>query len=63
MGKGFNLSNLQALLLFVQSFYETFERYTSRMPGQDPLERVHATPGYPRTITGGLTIRLFPKAR
>ncbi|MEQ1885550.1 MAG: TonB-dependent receptor [Bryobacteraceae bacterium] len=46
-----------------KTFFETFERYTSRLPGQDPLERVHGTPGYPRTIMGGITIRLFPKAR
>ena len=48
--------------LFDKSYYETFERYTSRLPGEHPLERVHGTPGYPRTIIGGITIRLFPKA-
>lgn len=49
--------------IFNKSFYETYERYTSRLPGEDPLERVHGTPGYPRTITGGVTIRLSPKSR
>jgi hypothetical protein len=29
--------------------------------GADPLERVHGTPGYPRTVVGGITFRLFPK--
>lgn len=48
--------------LFDRSFYETFERYTSRLRGETPIERVHGTPGYPRTIIGGVTIRLFPKA-
>jgi hypothetical protein len=49
--------------MFDKAFYETFERYTSRLAGEDPLERVHGTPGYPRTIIGGVTIRLFPKVR
>ncbi len=49
--------------LFDKRFYETHERYTSRLLGEDPLERVHATTGYPRTIIAGLTIHLFPKAR
>ena len=49
--------------MFNKTFYETYERYTSRLPGEDPLERVHATTGYPRTMIGGLTIHLFPKGR
>lgn len=46
-----------------KSFFETFERYTSQLRGEAPMERVHGTPGYPRTIMGGITIRLFPKAQ
>jgi outer membrane receptor protein involved in Fe transport len=47
--------------IFNKSYFETFELYTSRLRGQLPLERVHGTPGYPRTIVGGLTFRLLPK--
>lgn len=49
--------------LLDKSFYETFEMYTSALRGQDPLERVHGTPGYPRTVMVGVTIHLFPKAQ
>jgi outer membrane cobalamin receptor len=44
-----------------KSYFETYERYTSRLPGQDAMERAHGTTGYPRTFIGGVTIRLFPK--
>jgi outer membrane receptor protein involved in Fe transport len=44
-------------------YYETFEMYTSQLRGQRPIERVHGTAGYPRTIMAGVTIRLFAKAR
>ncbi len=47
--------------VFDRRYYETFERYTSRLRGQLPLERVHGTPGYPRTIAGGVTLRLGSK--
>lgn len=47
--------------IFNRSYFETFEKYTSRLRGQSPLERVHGTPGYPRTIVAGVTFRLFPK--
>jgi outer membrane receptor protein involved in Fe transport len=49
--------------LFDKFYYETFEMYTSALKGQSPLERVHGTPGYPRTVMAGVTIHLFPKAR
>ncbi len=55
--------NFSADNIFDKSYFETFEMYTSRLKGQDPLERVHGTPGYGRTIIAGVTIRLFPKAR
>jgi outer membrane receptor protein involved in Fe transport len=47
--------------LFDRSYYETQNHFESRLPGQDPRSRIHATPGYPRTITAGLTFRLFGK--
>jgi hypothetical protein len=28
-----------------------------------PVERFHATPGYPVTVVGGVTLRLNPKNR
>jgi len=52
----FSLDNL-----FDKSYYETMALYESRLPGEDPVERIHATTGYPRTVTGGLTIHLFRK--
>ena len=47
--------------LFNKSYYETLAMYESRLPGEDPQERIHATTGYPRTVIGGVTIHLFPK--
>jgi outer membrane receptor protein involved in Fe transport len=47
--------------LFNKSYYETMALYESRLQGEDPVERIHATTGYPRTVTGGVTIHLFPK--
>jgi hypothetical protein len=44
-----------------RSYWETQNYYESRLPGQDPGTRVHATPGYPRTFMVGLTFRLFGK--
>jgi hypothetical protein len=55
--------NFAADNLLNKFFYETFEMYTSALKGQSPMERVHGTPGYPRTIMAGVTIHLFPKAR
>jgi outer membrane receptor protein involved in Fe transport len=53
--------NFAADNLLDKFYYETFEMYTSRLKDQEPLERVHGTPGYPRTIMAGVTVRLFPK--
>lgn len=47
--------------IFNKSYYETLAYYESRLQGQEPLERIHATTGYPLTVIGGVTIRLFPK--
>jgi outer membrane receptor protein involved in Fe transport len=49
--------------LFDKSYYETLALYESRLPGEEPVERIHATTGYPRTVIGGVTIHLFPKDR
>ena len=43
-------------------YFETQNYFESRIqPGVDPAERIHATPGYPRTVTLGLTFRLGAK--
>ena len=53
--------NLSVDNLLDRNYYETQNYFESRLPGQDALSRIHATPGYPRTITAGLTFRLFGK--
>ncbi len=55
--------NFAADNLLDKQYYETFEMYTSALKGQEPLERVHGTPGYGRTIMAGVTIHLFPKGQ
>jgi hypothetical protein len=47
--------------LFDRFHWETQNYFTSRLPGQEPLDRVHATPGYGRTITAGVTFRIGGK--
>lgn len=43
-------------------FFETQNVYESRVaPGAPLVERIHVTPGYPVTLTMGLTFRLFGK--
>lgn len=44
-----------------RSYWETQNYYESRLPGQDPLSRIHATPGYSRTVMAGLTFRGWGK--
>jgi hypothetical protein len=42
-----------------KSYYETQNYFESRATPLAPaIERIHATPGYPRTVTVGLTLRL-----
>ncbi len=54
--------NLSVDNIFDKSYYETFQQYTSRATPTGPeIERVHGTPGYPITVVGGVTVRLFPK--
>ncbi|HEX9918914.1 MAG TPA: TonB-dependent receptor, partial [Pyrinomonadaceae bacterium] len=43
-------------------YFETQNYFTSRLsPGAPTVERIHATPGYPLTMTLGLTFRLWAK--
>jgi outer membrane receptor protein involved in Fe transport len=44
-----------------RSYFETQNYFESRLHGQEPISRIHATPGYPRTITAGLTFRFAGK--
>jgi outer membrane receptor protein involved in Fe transport len=54
--------NLSIDNIFDKQYFETFNSYTSRTaPGLAEVERQHGTPGYPITVVGGVTIRLFPK--
>lgn len=43
-------------------YYETQNYFESRLrPGDPVMARIHGTPGYPITVTLGLTFHLFPK--
>ncbi len=53
--------NFSADNLFNKFYFETMQMYTSRLQGQDPLERVHGTPGYPRMIMAGVTLKFGGK--
>lgn len=53
--------NLTVDNLLNRSYWETQNYYESRLPGQDALARIHATPGYPRTVMAGMTVRFFGK--
>ncbi len=44
-----------------RDYYETQNYFESRLPGQDALSRIHATPGYPITVMAGFTFRLRGK--
>jgi outer membrane receptor protein involved in Fe transport len=48
-----NLTNRQ--------YYETQNYFISRLAGEPPMARIHGTPGYPLTVTAGITFRLFGK--
>lgn len=47
--------------IFDRDYWETQNYFESRLAGQPPRWRVHATPGYGRTIAVGLTIKLGGK--
>lgn len=53
--------NFSADNVFNKTYFETMQLYTSRLAGQNPLERVHGTTGYPRTIMAGVTIKFGHK--
>ncbi|MBC7929243.1 MAG: TonB-dependent receptor [Rubrivivax sp.] len=54
--------NLAIDNLFNKRYFETQNFFESRVrPGDDPAERIHATPGYPFGVTIGLTFRFFGK--
>jgi hypothetical protein len=53
--------NLTVDNMLNRSYWETQNRYESRLAGQAPLARIHATPGYPLTVMAGVTVRMFEK--
>jgi hypothetical protein len=53
--------NLTVDNLTDRSYFETQNYYESRLAGQDPRTRIHATPGYPLTVMVGMTFRFFGK--
>jgi outer membrane receptor protein involved in Fe transport len=54
--------NLSIDNLMDKRYFETQNYFESRLrPGDPVMARIHATPGYPRTVTAGLTFRLFGK--
>ena len=42
-------------------YYETQNHFVSRLAGGPPLARIHGTPGYPLTVTAGVTFRMRSK--
>jgi outer membrane receptor protein involved in Fe transport len=42
-------------------YFETQNWFESALRGQEPAYRIHATPGYPLTVTAGLTFRFRSK--
>ncbi len=54
--------NLSIDNLTDKHYFETQNYFVSRLrPGEAELARIHATPGYPVTVTMGLTFRFFGK--
>lgn len=47
--------------LFDRRYWETQNYFESRLRGEEPAMRIHATPGYSRTVTLGLTVRFRGK--
>lgn len=48
--------------LLNKRYYETQNFFESRVrPGDDIISRIHVMPGYPFTVSAGVTIRLFAK--
>jgi outer membrane receptor protein involved in Fe transport len=44
-----------------RDYYETQNYFVSRLAEAAPVARIHGTPGYPLTLTAGVTFRLFGK--
>jgi hypothetical protein len=42
-------------------YYETQNYFVSRLLGEAPIARIHGTPGYPLTLSAGVTFRLVGK--
>ncbi len=54
--------NLSVDNLTNKRYYETQNYFESRLgPGQPAVSRIHGTPGYPLSVTAGLTFRFFEK--
>lgn len=54
--------NLSVDNLTDKRYYETQNYFESRLaPGAPVVSRIHATPGYPLTVTAGVTFRFFGK--
>ncbi|MEW6128630.1 MAG: TonB-dependent receptor [Acidobacteriota bacterium] len=54
--------NLSIDNLTDKRYFETQNYFASRVrPGEAAIARIHATPGYPITVTVGLTLRFFGK--
>jgi outer membrane receptor protein involved in Fe transport len=54
--------NLAIDNLFNKRYFETQNYFESRVrPGDDPAERIHATPGHPFGVTVGLTFKFLGK--
>jgi outer membrane receptor protein involved in Fe transport len=47
--------------LFGREYWETQNFFESRLPGQSPIERIHATPAYGATVVVGMTLRFAEK--
>jgi outer membrane receptor protein involved in Fe transport len=53
--------NLAVDNLFDRDYWEMQNLFESQLQGQDPVERIHGTPGYPTTLVVGLTFRFGGK--
>lgn len=56
LGRGLEL-NVVVDNLFDRAYWETQNYFESRLAGGAPVARIHATPGFGRTFTAGLTWR------